>query len=161
MKGKSGKKRCRALKLNEQAACTFETLELLENSVHNDTKKALVYIAGYVQKSDEDQPDDTFHYYRKFGAYTDTISRGGLKMPTDSACQWVMFSYTLFSVVKDDVGRHSLINLLMDISTHYGFEMNQIHCRRLSNILINNFCKEMTPRSGKEPAFKVLTLREQ
>ena len=54
-----------------------------------------MYIAGYViakDKSDRDSKDSHF-YNDKYGSFIKNLSRGGLHVPGDSVCQWVIYSY--------------------------------------------------------------------
>ena len=46
----------------------------------------------------------------------------------------------------------------MMVSEYYNFTTDRRHGNILSNIFLNNFCSSMTPRSAKEPNFKVLKL---
>ena len=55
--------------LTGKAAETFDSLEVLESSIPEDTKKALVYISGYVTRKDTNIDDTTFYYF-KYGSYT-------------------------------------------------------------------------------------------
>ena len=86
------------------------------------------------------------------------MDRGGLKIPTDSACQWTFFCYTMFQYVNSKVCRKSLSDIFIKISEFYDFDMTMEHSYTLSNILLKNFCKSETPRTGKEPAMKILKL---
>ena len=47
---------------------------------------------------------------------------------------------------------------MQEITEYYVIEVNTSNLRKLANILINNYCKELTPPSGKEPALKILKL---
>ena len=98
----------------------------------------------------------TTFYHQRFGSITDSLDRGGLNIPSDCACQWTFFSYIMFNVVKDKVCRKSLCNLLMVVSEFYSFTMEKRHGHILANILFKNFCVNVTPCSGKEPALKML-----
>lgn len=149
---------------DEKACETVDNLELLEDSVSSETKSVLVYIAGYVTRNDpevdESQLGQTTFYYEKFGAYTDSLDRGGLRTPSDQACQWTIFCFILFSVVKDFVCRKSFCGMAMTLSDIFQLGMEDRHARILSNIFLNNHCRASTPWSTKEPALKRLKLSE-
>ena len=69
--------------------CTkLDNLPELESSLSVDTIMTLVYIAGYVVRNDDDDVDDTYFYWKN----TNEMDRGGLTIPGDSACQWVIYS---------------------------------------------------------------------
>ena len=60
----------------------FDNLVELENSLTISTKTALVYIAGYVTRKDEelsekDLLDVTTFYFEKYGSYTVAIALDG------------------------------------------------------------------------------------
>ena len=97
---------------------TFESLPSLESNVAFDEVQALVYVAGYVTKKDDPEIDSfhTFFYYEKFGCYTQSMNRGGLNLPNDVACQWCIFCYLLFLVVKRNVCRQSLSDMFQFVS---------------------------------------------
>ena len=148
----------------ESDAYTFDALPELEESLKHETKMALLYIAGYVSRQhheDEGDQDATFTYYKKYGSYTDMVSRGKLHIPSDTICQCVIFSYIMFSLVRDRVCRKSLMKIILDISEFYYFGATTVHSRKLANIFINNYCKEVTPRSGKESELKIIKLYEE
>ena len=152
--------------LCEEGAEIFDNLQNLESSVSLETKNSIVYIAGYVTRKDQELSetqlmDQTTFYYQKFGKYTDYLDRGGLNIPSDSSCQWAIFCFILFNSVKEKVCRTSLCNIFMLISQYYSFNMDKRHGLILSNIFLNNYCKTVTPRSGKEPAMKVLKLSSE
>ena len=150
-------------RLDEQGSEVFDNLVQLENSLTISTKTALVYIAGYVTRKDEELPekdllDVTTFYFEKYGSYTDELDRGQLNIPTDRACQWTCFCYIMFHTIKDNVCRESLSNILSMVAERYSFGMLLNHARILSNIFINNYCRECCPRSSKENTLKILKL---
>lgn len=79
-------------------------------------------------------------------------------MPIDTAAQWTIFCYIIFNVVKDKVCRKSFSGIAMTVSDTFGFGMTTKHARIISNILLNNYVSQETPRSTKEPALKRLKL---
>lgn len=151
------------LESDEKACEAVDNLEALESSLSNETKAVLVYIAGYVTRrdmvlSEEELLEQTSFYYQKYGQYTDSLDRGGLKVPSDRACQWTIFCFLVFGVVKNSVCRTSFTKIAMTLSETFDFEMNKKHARTLSNVLINNYCTAATPRSTKETSLKRLKL---
>ena len=117
--------------------CTIlDNLPELESSLSVDTIMALVYIAGYVVRNDDDAVDDTHFYFEKYGSFTNEMNRGGLTIPGDSACQLVIYSYVMFHQVVDYSSRTYLCNVLMVVSELYKFNMNRSHAFILSNIYI-------------------------
>ena len=79
-------------KVCEEGSEIFDNLENLEPSLSNEIKMALVYIAGYITRNDN-QPSEceTHFYYEKYGKYTNLTDRGKLKAPSDHTCQWSFF----------------------------------------------------------------------
>ena len=144
--------------LNEKASQVFKELPFLEATLNDDVKTNLVHIAGYITRKVDTAEDDSFLYYEKYGRYTHDLNRGGLKIPGDSTCQWVMFCFILFNSIQSNICRKSLIMVFQDVSEHYGFSERYSRCMILSNTLINMYCKKITPRSGKELKQKVIKL---
>jgi hypothetical protein len=154
-----------AIESNEKACEAVDNLEELEASISVETKSVLIYIAGYVTRKDPEldevsQLGQTTFYFEKFGQYTNSLDRGGLNIPSDRSCQWTIFSFILFNVVKDSVCRKSFSKIALTLSDTFEFEMEERHARILSNIFIKNYCSSSTPRSTKEPALKRLKLSE-
>ena len=152
-------------KMDEEICEVFDHLPEFEEKISRDNKMSLVHIAGYVTRHDsepteEDLLNTTTFYHQKYGDYTDTLDRGWLNIPTDNACQWTFFAYLMFNAVKNHVCRKSLSAIFMEVSKSFGFDMTTVHARVLSNILFNNHCKLMNPRSTKETKLKVLKLSE-
>lgn len=150
---------------NEKACEAVDNLEELETLVPSETKSALVYIAGYVTRKDAEvdgvtQLGLTTSYHEKYGMFMDSLDRGGLNVPSDTACQWTIVCFILFSIVKGSVCRRSFTNIAMALSDMFEFDMEERHARILSNIFLNNHCTAATPRSTKEPALKRLKLSE-
>ncbi|GFO14770.1 group XV phospholipase a2 [Plakobranchus ocellatus] len=135
-----------------------EELPNMEHSVKDDVKYSLVYIAGYVIRKDKEEVEDSCSYFEKFGAFTLSLSRGGLFQAGDSVCQWTIFCYMMFQSVWEKVCRNSLNEIFIEISQNYGFKMDKHHCFALSNILFNNLCNITNLPSDKEPKQKVLKL---
>ena len=53
---------------------------------------ALVYLAGYITRNDNQPSEYEIHfYYEKYGKYTNLTDRGKLKVPSDYICQWLFF----------------------------------------------------------------------
>ena len=120
--------------LCEEGSEIFDNLETLESSHSDATKMTLLYIAGYVVRNNYDEEkllEHTAFYYEKFGKYIKSLDRGGLKIPSDTTCQWVFFSFILFHTVKEKVCRKSLSRIFMLVSEFYFFDMAQKHCNTL------------------------------
>ena len=130
--------KCKYL-MDENASEVFHSLEELESKIPDATKMSLCHMAGYVTQKDPAETkeyllDTTTFYFQKYGKYTDSLDRGGLKVPTDRACQWTFFGYIMFNAVKEVVCRKSLSNLLVTISDIHTFNMERRHALVLSNI---------------------------
>ena len=80
---------CCSYTMEEKASSVFDNLPQLEESIPDDAKSSLVYIAGKRQSTVTDL-EDTSLYYQQYGAYTEALNRGGLTIPMDSVCQWVL-----------------------------------------------------------------------
>ena len=146
--------------MDETASDVFNNLSDLESRLSDDTLNALVYIAGYVSRNDKDDvdSDDTSFYVSKYGAYISCLNRGGLTLPKDEICQWVIYCYIMYLTVSGSVCRTSLCNIMMLVAQFNKFNVQKHHGRILSNILINNHCHLFNPRSSKETNQKVLKL---
>ena len=151
--------------LREEGCKIFENLPALKDSIPVDNKNSLVYIAGHVTRKDDQMSENellsviTFNH-KMYGGYVDSMDRGSLKIPTDSACQWTFFCYTMFQYVSSKICRKSLSDIFTKISEFYNFDMTKEHSYTLSNILLKNFwsLNFETPMTGKEPARKILKL---
>ena len=151
------------IECDEEACETADALEQLEESLPDETKAVLVYIAGYITRKDPEVDEVsllglTSFYFQKFGGYTDSLDRGGLNVPSDRACQWTIFCFILFNVVKEKVCRQSFSRMAMTLSDIYELKMEKRHARIVSNILLNNYCRSTTPSSTIESALKRLKL---
>ncbi|XP_066923516.1 uncharacterized protein [Clytia hemisphaerica] len=152
--------------LDRDGISLLNQLEEEEMSIPVETKMSLIYMAGYVARKDEMSEqelfDATMFYAQKYGKYLHELDRGGLKIPTDTICQWTMFSYIMFNHIRHLVCRTSLSDVLMSIAHTYAFDsITKNNAMILSNIFLNNFCKSQTPRSSKEASQKVLKLKEK
>ena len=78
-------------KLSEEMVEIVDNLPAEETGIPDDEKMSLVHIAGYVARKDDEEVEDAYLYYEKYGSYTQTLDRGGLKKPNDVICQWVFF----------------------------------------------------------------------
>ena len=143
---------------NEAVCDMLENLPELERSLDIDTKMSLVYISGYICRQDDDNDDDTYFIYEKFGDFVRDINRGGLKIPGDMICQWTIYSYIIFHEVVKETCCTSLCNLLIMIAEYYGLNINKKHGRIMANILFKNYCVLYSPHSDREPNQKVLKL---
>ena len=75
----------------------LKTRRCLKKQLPSDVKMVLVYISGYAVRHEGDD-DDTGGIYLQHGSYLNSLNRGGLKIPGDCVCQWVLFA-TLFSTI--------------------------------------------------------------
>ncbi|XP_066912747.1 uncharacterized protein [Clytia hemisphaerica] len=152
--------------LDRDGISLLNQLEEEEMSIPVETKMSFIYMAGYVARKDEMSEqelfDATMFYAQKYGKYLHELDRGGLKIPTDTICQWTMFSYIMFNYIRHLVCRTSLSDVLMSIAHTYAFDsITKNNAMILSNIFLSNFCKSQTPRSSKEASQKVLKLKEK
>ena len=122
-------------KLCEKGSEIFDHPENLEPSLSNEIKMALVYIAGYFRRNDN-QPSEceTHFYYEKYGKYTNLTDRGKQKVPSDHTCQWLFFCFILFHTTKEKVCYKSLSNIFMLISECHFFNMEKKHASIFANI---------------------------
>ena len=88
--------------LSDKFCEVFDSLPELENSLTDDVKLTLVYIAGYIVRNDE-LFDDSLIYWKKYGVFINELNRGGLQIPNDSVCQWTFFAYISFNTVASFV----------------------------------------------------------
>lgn len=144
--------------LSEEQYNVLDSLPQLEESLSYEVKSTLVYIAGYVTRKNECDPNDTFRYVEQYGTFTLGLDRGRLTIPGDSICEWTCFCYIMFHAVLQDVCRNSLCNIFMDIAERFMFIVERNHGKILSNIFFNNYCRLTSPISSSEPKVKVLKL---
>ena len=99
-------------------------------------------------------------YIMTHGTYTSCLDRGGLKIPSDTVCEWIFMSYILFNYIGvDSICRYSVASLFIDIAYAHGFpKIERRHGNILANIFFNNYCHLHTLGSDKEPKLKVLKL---
>ena len=100
--------RC-TFEFDEEALDTIASLEKIESKIEKETKMSILYISGYLVRSDDISEnkllESTSFYHESHGDHPNDIDRGGLQVPTDNVCQWVTFCYSLFGVVKNRVCR--------------------------------------------------------
>ena len=125
--------------LSDDMCDVLDNLPELEKSLPFDTIMTLVYIAGYIVRKDDERLERSYFYYEQYGNFLKDLNRGGLHIPYDAACQWVVYSYAMFKVLAEVCCRTSLCNTLVLISEMYGFNMDQRHGMILSNILFKNY----------------------
>ena len=68
------------------------------------------------------------------------LTWGGLHIPRDFVCQWVIYSYVMFHDVVDHSRINSLCKILKTISNLYDLNIEKTYLPRLANILFNNYC---------------------
>ena len=130
----------------------------LETNILTDVKMSLVYITVYVTRNDDPVSDDTQFYFHNFGSFLKTMDRGGLNIPTDSYCQWVILCYIMFNSVKGVTCRRSLNNLFLLVSDRYDFKISRKQCYRLCNIFFKSYSLLFSSKSDKKSGLKVLKL---
>ena len=132
--------------------CNVEKVIEIEDSLKDDCKQHLVYIAGYIQFKVDREASGSYVYYEKYGSYLKTLSRGGLTKPIDCMVQWVFVCYALFLSLNcpEAFCRNSLSYYFKDISDVHSLKIKSSASRVLSNMLFNNLCKDVTPLSTKE-----------
>jgi len=145
-------------RLNEDMCSVFDNLPELEFSLTDDVKMSLVYIAGYISRHEDEAHEGAYAYYDHYGGYLKEHNRGGLKVPRDCICQWVMFAYIMFHGVANFTCRNSLCKLLELIADFYDLGVSPSYFSILANILLKNYCNLYSPRSSKEPQQKLLKL---
>ena len=140
--------------LDEQASKIFDELPTLAIYVKDEIKNNLVYIAGYITRKVDASVEDSFMFFEKYGSYTECLSRGGLKIPGDSTCEWSVFWFIMFDEIKNKICRNSLIKVFQDIADHFEFCVQTSHCRILANTFINLYCRKSThsPLAQRKPA---------
>ena len=95
--------------MNDDSLTIFEELVILEDSILNSVKETLVYIAGCVAfKTDAQSSEDTFIYYERFGKFTNELSRGKLRIPNDTLCQFTFFCMCVIRRSEDTSLPHIL-----------------------------------------------------
>ena len=62
--------------LTEDMCTIMDNLPKFEDQMSEDTKMALIYIAGYIVRND--YVEDTFKYHQKYGAFVNDLNHGGL-----------------------------------------------------------------------------------
>ena len=81
-------------KLCEDDSEIFDNLKNLALSLSNKIKIALVCIAGYIPRNDNQHNEyETHFYYEMYGKYTSLTDGGKLKVPSDLICQWLFFFF--------------------------------------------------------------------
>ena len=101
-------------KLCEKDSEIFDNLENFELSLSSEIKIALVYIAKYITRNDNQPSECEIHfYYEKYGKYTNLTDHGKLKVLFDHTCQWLFFCFILFHTIKEKFYYKSLSNFYM------------------------------------------------
>ena len=59
-----------------------------------------VYFSGYLCRTLSEEDEESTFYNEKFGAYMRNLDRGGLKLLNDRCCQWTVYYFVIFGVVK-------------------------------------------------------------
>ena len=100
----------------------FTSLKLFVESLPDEVEMALVCIARYVSRKIENEFHDTKFYIEKFGKYINELN-GGLTVPGDEICQWVIYSNMIFHQVASVVCRNSLLNILMAVAEFHNLDI--------------------------------------
>ena len=146
--------------LDAESSDLFDALPEHEKFIPVPTMVSIVYVSGYVARNATYQQngEDTYSYFEKYGEYTASLDRGGLCKPGDSVCQWAIFGFIMFNAIKHHVCRKSLANILMQVSDSHNFGIQQNQSSILANIFLNNHSKASTPLLRKEVKQKVVKL---
>ena len=146
--------------LDERMCEIMDCLPEMQPSISVDSMMGLVYIAGYIVGKGEigNDADDSHFYYNKYGSFTDNLNRGGLHLPGDTVCQWVVYDYIMFSEVVNLCCRKSLCRILSNLSDLYDLLIKDIYLPILANILFNNYCSLCSPKATQEPRQIILKL---
>ena len=99
----------------------------------------IVHIAGYVYRNSHSEHDENYHYYEKHSEFTNSLSRGGLTVPEDKACQWTAMSFLMFDSVELKVCRTSLLRIFKLISDFYELGIDFLKARILANPFLSIF----------------------
>ena len=111
-----------------------------------------------MRKDPQDDVENAGFYHQMYGQYIDKQNRGGLTTPPDAMCQWTIFGFIMFNIIKSNVCRTSLVKVIQIVADHYGFPVSKRHCMTLANIFLKNFCSLSTPTSRKESKQKIIKL---
>ena len=110
--------------MEEETVNIVDNLTDLEKNVPEDVLISLVYAAGYVVKNDK-AIDDSFFYVSQFFRNLQEINRGGLKIPGELICQWVIYCYVTFLQSASITCCSSFSNLAMIICDMYNFNVGR------------------------------------
>ena len=140
--------------MDENTSGIVDFLAELEDKVPDDVKQSLVYSDGYVVRGYK--PDAAVgascktQYYEEYGSHTDALIHRSLSIPPASVCQWVIFCFIVFEVVKHVLCSPILRKLFMETSEFYAFCVPNKSIQKLTNILLKNFCIRETSLSREE-----------
>ena len=139
----------------------MDCLPEMQPSVSVDSMMGLVYIAGYIIGKDEngDGADDSHFYCSKYGSFYRNLNRGGIHLPGDTVCQWVVYGYIMFNEVVNDYCRKLLCRIFSNISDLYNRQIKNTYLPGFANILFNNYCSLFSPKATQEPRQNILKLR--
>ena len=112
---------------------------------------ALVYVAGYITRNDN-QPSEceTHFYYEKYGKYINLTDHGKLKIPSYHTSQWLFFCFILFHTIKEKVCYKSLSNIFILISEFHFFNMEKKYASIFANIVLKKIFANMTYSDQKK-----------
>jgi hypothetical protein len=150
----------------------LSSLSVLSDSIPDETKEVLIYVSGYIQlrvdstQTSADYVDDrdSFSEYAVHCNYFDSVNRGGLTVPRDSLVLLCYYCYVAFVIIS--VERMPCYNKIMQcckaINCSYKLvphERQQLACRTITNILLNNFTRA-APRPNDEEKIKRIKLSQ-
>ena len=89
----------------------IDNLPALCDSLTVDIKMSLVYIAGYIIREDEN-PDDTFYFYKAYGNFVKDINQGGLTIPGSKFVNGQLtVTFFLMKYIMTLVGHHCVTSI--------------------------------------------------
>lgn len=143
----------------------LDILPLLTDDIGDDTKDALVYIAGYLCFK-YSYSSDTYYEYRLHKAYFDDLNRGKLTIPPDTLVTLAYYAYAMFVTLATSGTPcpNAVLRYFEAICDLYelGIENERSRlCRSLCNIFMNNLTLRKNVSSSKEPLLKVVKLNNE
>ena len=112
----------------------LDSLPDLKKKLPPDIFIILIYVAGYVGRSDEIH--DAYFYYEIYGNYLKFMNPGGPKISGDIICQLAI--YIIFHEASNLYCCSTFCNILMLISEMFDSDINRHHGMILSNIMFKN-----------------------
>jgi hypothetical protein len=130
----------------------------LVEGLYDDTKEALIYVAGYLAFQ-HGNVDDSTDEYAAHCEFFRQMNRGGLTVPCDSIVHLVYNTYVIFLYVfREQVPcPHLVLNCNLAVATLLSlpFDRTFAMCKTLCNIFVNNYSSLVRGSSGKESVIKL------